>query len=232
MVSFDESIIARIAKGGKTFEVLVDPNLSLKLRHNEQVNFNDLVAIDKIFYDAKKGDEAKASDLSKFFGTTDVKAITEKIIKEGEVQLTTQQRKELTEKKRAEIINLIALNAFNPQTKTPHPPQRIELGLEQLKIHVDPLKPAKDQIPAIIEKLRVLMPLSMASLKLRVFIPAVHAGRASNVVHQFKIVREEWKNNGGLEAVIELPAGMKEAFFSKINAATQGNVEVEVLEEK
>jgi ribosome maturation protein SDO1 len=232
VVSVDESVIARFEKTGKVFEILVDPNLALKLRHKEQVNFDDLMAIDKVFSDARKGEEAKSADLTKIFGSTDVKKIAEKIIQEGHVQLTTEQRHEFAKRKRAEIIEYIARNAFNPQTKTPIPAQRIELAFDELKIHIDPMRSAKEQQPEIIEKLRALMPLSMASLKIRVLVPAMHSGKASNIIHQFKVLKEEWKSNGSLEAVIEMPAGMKEVFFSKINAVTHGSIEAELIEEK
>jgi len=232
VVSVDKSIIARYEKEGKVFEVLVDPDLALKLRHKEQVNFDDLLAINKIFSDARKGDEAKTADMNKVFGSTDVKKVSEKIIQEGHVQLTTEQKHELAKRKRAELIELIVRNAFNPQTKTPIPSQRIELAFEELKIHIDPMKPVKEQMPGIIEKLRALMPLSMASLNIRVLVPAIYSGKTVGILHQFKVLKEEWKSNGSLEALIELPAGLKEVFFAKINAVTHGDIESEIIEEK
>ena len=47
--------------------------------------------------------------------------------------MTTEQRKELVDAKKKQIIAYIAANAINPQTKLPHPPLRIELALEEGK---------------------------------------------------------------------------------------------------
>jgi len=66
--------------------------------------------------------------------------LTKKIIEDGDVQLTTEQRKHFLQKKRNEIITMISKNAIDPQAKTPHPPQRIENAMEQAKIHIDPFK--------------------------------------------------------------------------------------------
>jgi ribosome maturation protein Sdo1 len=63
-----------------------------------------------------------------------------KIVDEGEVQLTVEQRRELVEKKRAAIIAFISQQAVDPKTKMPHPPQRIELALEQIKSFHRPIR--------------------------------------------------------------------------------------------
>ena len=62
----------------------------------------------------------------KVFGTAYVKTSAETISRDGEGQLTTEQRHKMQEDKRKRIVSEIVRNAWNPQTKTPHPPLRIE----------------------------------------------------------------------------------------------------------
>jgi ribosome maturation protein SDO1 len=125
MVALDESIIARLKTHGKTFEVFVDPEGSLALKRGEQVKIEDILAVEDVFSDAKNGDRPGEQDVINAFGTTDALQIAQKIITDGELHLTTEQKKKIQDEKKTRVINIIATNAINPQTKGPHPPARI-----------------------------------------------------------------------------------------------------------
>src|SRR3989338_2815634 len=107
MIKMEQAVIARLETAGEKFEILVDPSLAMKLKKGEKVSFNDLLAIDTVFKDAGRGTAQSAEAVNKAFGTTSIEKIVEKIIKSGQVQLTTEQRRELREQKRKEIIQLI-----------------------------------------------------------------------------------------------------------------------------
>ena len=113
MVRTEDAIIARYSHGGKHFEILVDADLALGLKNGKEVSFNDLLAIDTIFKDARKGDEASPETIKDVFGTEDVNAVSRKIILEGEVQLTTDQKRKMMENKKKEIIAMISREAIN-----------------------------------------------------------------------------------------------------------------------
>lgn len=92
-VSLDKAIIARLEKSGMHFEVLVDPAVAMEIREGvTTLNPLEHLAINKIFKDAKKGDHAADENLVKVFGTKDVAQVAARIVREGEVQLTTEQR--------------------------------------------------------------------------------------------------------------------------------------------
>ena len=80
MVSLDEAVIARYSSHGEKFEILVDPYLAAKLKEGQDVDFDELLAVEVVFKDAHKGEKAPEELLSKVFGTTDVKEIAKKII--------------------------------------------------------------------------------------------------------------------------------------------------------
>ena len=46
MVRVEDAVIARLESNGEKFEMLVDPDLALKLKQGHVVSFNDLVVID------------------------------------------------------------------------------------------------------------------------------------------------------------------------------------------
>ena len=97
MVSVDKSIIARLDSRGEHFEVLVDPELALKVRRGEKVPVDKLLAVGEIFRDCKKGERASPEDISRVFDTNDLEAVANRIIKKGEIQLTTEQRRRMLE---------------------------------------------------------------------------------------------------------------------------------------
>src|SRR2546425_12043376 len=130
---FKEYVIARIEKAGEKFEVLVKPDAVQKLRDGKDVNVLDNLAIDEIFRDAHKGSKASEEKMQEFFGTTEAVEVARQIIKKGEIQLTTEQRREMQEGKRRQIVADIAAHAVNPQTNTPHPPQRSAVAVEEAK---------------------------------------------------------------------------------------------------
>ncbi len=231
MVKMEDAVIARFETKGEKFEMLVDPDLAMDLKEGRDVNFNDLLVIDTVFKDANKGDEKSEETVKEVFGTEEINAIAKKIILEGEVQLTTVQRRDMLEKKRKELISFIARNAVNPQTKTPHPPQRIENAIEEAKVQIDFSKSVKEQIPEVMKELRKLIPISLEQLKIAIKVPAIHAGKVGHALHKYKLQKEEWQKDGSLIAVIEIPAGMKQDLFNEINAITHGDIESKIMEE-
>jgi ribosome maturation protein SDO1 len=230
MVKVSDAVIARYEKEGQKFEVLVDPELSMELKKGKKVNFNELLAVDTIFKDSNKGTEASPATVSKIFGTTDIEKVAEKIIKEGRVQLTTEQRKRILEQRRKELVDFIARNAINPQTKTPHPPLRIENVLEEAKVQIDPMKSVQEQLPEVINKIKKLIPISLEKVKIAFKVPAEYAGKASFILHKYEVKQEEWNTDGSLTAVLELPSGAKEELFNELSHLTKGNIESKLLD--
>ena len=153
-----------------------------------------------------------------------------KIIRKGEIQLTTEQRRKMQEQRRRQIVNYIARHAINPQTGTPHPAKRIEKALEEAKVNIDIHKSAEEQIPAIIKALRPILPLKFEERKFAVKIPPNYAAKAYSVVIKFgKPDKEEWLRDGSWAFVMKLPAGAADELFRELNALTKGDFETKML---
>ncbi|MEM2908198.1 MAG: ribosome assembly factor SBDS [Candidatus Hadarchaeales archaeon] len=230
MVRLEDAVIARLSIHGTTFEVLVDPDLALALRSGQSVDVRSALAIDKIFKDARKGEKASDEMVQKLLGTTDPFKAAEEIIRRGEIQVTTEQRRRMREERVKQIVSLLSRRAINPQTGLPHPPARIEEALEKAGVHVDEFKGAEEQLPAIIKALQPILPLKFEVRKIAVKIPATYVGRAQRVVRSFGTVKQEqWLNDGSWAVVIEIPAGVQAEFFDKLNELTRGEVQTKVL---
>jgi ribosome maturation protein SDO1 len=229
MVSLEKAVIARMEKFGHSFELLVDPDLAMEAKHGKKIEFSDLLAAEKVFKDAKAGDEQSPDVILKSFQTDDFAEVVNKIISQGEIQLTTEQRKHLLEKKKNDIVGFISRNAINPQTKTPHPPQRIENAMEQLKIHIDPFKSNDEQIRLIINSIKTLIPISMEKVHFAIKVPVQFSGKASSIIHRYEMKKEEWMNDGSLVAEFVLPAGLKQDLLTQLNSATHGEIVVKII---
>ncbi|MBN3037289.1 MAG: ribosome assembly factor SBDS [Candidatus Diapherotrites archaeon] len=230
MISLEDAVIARISSHGHHFEILVDPVLAHSLREGENVSLDEVVAARTVFKDSAKGEHASEDVLKEAFQSTDFNTIALKIIKKGEIQLTTEQRHQMQKEKKKQIINIICRESIDPRTKAPHTPTRVERALEEAKVHVDPFKPAQRQVEEILKKLSPVLPIRFAKARIAIRVPAEHAGRAYGFIHDLHRLKEEWASDGSLNAVVEIPAGMQTEIYDKMNALTHGSVETRLIE--
>ena len=230
MVSLDDAVIARLKKGEDHFEILVDPYGAADLIEGKDIDVVQIMAIDAIFSDANKGTHVPEEVMQEHFQTTDISKIAEHIIKHGDIQLTTEQRHKMQKNKQKRVIEYIAKNAMDPQTKTPHPRNRIERAMEEAGVHIDPFKPVSEQVQSTVNAIRPLIPLSMERVKITVKIPAKFIGKAYGVARTFGVLeQEDWQSDGSWVGVVRLAAGMQNEFYDKLNEATKGNVSTKVL---
>ena len=226
----DKYTTARLSKGQDRFEILVKPQPALDYKLGKQVPISQVLMIEEVYSDSSKGTRASEEKLQKHFGTMDPAKVAEEIMKTGELQLTTEQRRQLIEDKRRQIVSIISRNALDPRTGAPHPPLRIEQALEQIRISIDPYKSAEEQAKQVIEDLRPVLPIKMEQMRIAVKVFPEHAARAYNAFKSFgTVTREEWQADGALVAVIEMPAGMYGPFTDRVGKMTQGTIQMKVM---
>ncbi len=230
MVALDESIIARLKTHGKTFEVFVEPDGALALKKGDAVKIENILAVEDVFLDAKNGDRPAEQDVINAFGTTDINKIAEKIVREGELHLTTEQKKKIQEEKKRQVINIIAQNAINPQTKAPHPPARIEAAMEEAGVHIDPTKDVDEMVDITMKAIRPIIPIRFEEVRIAVKLPAEFAAKAYGSVAGFgNLTKQEWQNDGSWVGVITIPAGRQDELYSLLNRLTKGSAETKFL---
>lgn len=230
MVALDESIIAWLKTHGKTFEIFVDPDGALAFKRGDPVKIENILAVEDVFSDAKNGDRPAEQDVLNAFGTTDALKIAEKIIREGELQLTTEQRRKIQEDKKKQVITFIARNAINPQTKGPHPPSRIEAAMDEAGVHIDPMKSVEEQVDIAMKAIRPLIPIRFEEVKVAIKLPSEYAAKGYGSVAKFgNLIKQEWQNDGSWIGVISIPAGMQDDLYSLLNRLTKGSAETRLL---
>lgn len=229
MVSLDKAVIARLKTGGETFEIYVDPYLALDYRKGTKAPLNELLAVQEVFKDAGAGKKASEEVMEKVFETTEIGGIADRIITRGEIHLTAEQRKSMTEEKRKQIISLISRNSINPQTKAPNPPARIEAALTEARVTVDPFKSAKEQVDSAVKAIRPILPIKFETLQMVVKIPATYTGNSYKTLREYgEVKKEEW-DKGDLISLMEIPAGLQDEFYSRLNSLTHGEVKIKIM---
>lgn len=230
MVNLEDAIIARMKSHGQNFEILVDCDKAISFKEGKAIEIRDVLAVERIFKDAKKGDVAAEASLRQVFNTDDVLEVASQIIKKGEIQLTAEYRNNLREQKHRSIVEAIHKRGIDPRSGLPHPVARIENAFEEARIHIDEFAPAEQQIEAIVQKLRPILPIRFETRQLELTIPAHYAGKCYSIIRQHsKPLKEQWQNNGDLLTLVEIEAGAQEEFFSKLNNITRGDITTRVV---
>lgn len=223
-------MVARYEYKGHKFEILVDPDKALELKSGKQIPIEEVLIADTIYKDVGSGDRVSPETLKKVFGTDDVKKVALEIITKGEIQLTAEQRRKIIEQKKRQIINYIAKNAIDPQTKLPIPPARIEAAMERAKVGVDPYKSVEEQAMQIVRAISRIIPIKIAKAIIQVKIPPKYSGRAYSELKKLGEIKSmDWKSDGSLVAEIEIPAGLQGEIMDKLAKMTKGEAEVKVL---
>jgi len=230
LISVEKAVIARLTKSGEKFEILVDPEKALEVKSGKDVSLDELLASEEIYEDARKGLRVAGEKVNKTFGTNDLNTVIKKIIIEGEVQITTEQRREMLEEKRRAIANVISKRGVNPQTGLPHPPDRILRAMDEAKIRIELEKRVEEQIDGILKEIQTIIPIKFEKVQIAVKIPPSFAGKASNIMRSFgSLLKEEWSSNGSYVSLIEIPAGIQQEFYDRLNNLTHGQVEVKII---
>ena len=230
MVSLEDSVTARFETGGNRFEILIDPEAAQQYKEGEEIDWEEAIAADGIWNDSSKGDRAPEKLVNDTFGSLDLIDIYKKILTEGSIQLTSQQKKEMVEQKRKRIISHIAANAMNPQTGGPHPPQRIENAIEEIRYSVDPIESDEKQIEKIVSKIKLLIPISFDKIRVAVKIPAIHVGKCYGQLSGLgSIESEEYQKDGSWIGIIEMAAAAQTKLEDLLGSVTKGTAEIKAL---
>lgn len=226
----EHHVLARLQLSGEKFEIIVNPDSALNYKLGKINDIDKVLIAYEVYTDVKKGLKASSEKLMKCFKTTDVRKIADIIIKQGELQITAEQRRKLIEEKRKQIIAFITKNCIDPRTNLPIPALRVEQAMEQVKISIDPFKEAEGQALKVIDALRPILPLKIERVRLEVKVKPEYAPKMYNFIKSYGYLeKEEWLNDGSWIANVDMPAGLQADFLDKLNRLTKGTAQVRIL---
>jgi ribosome maturation protein SDO1 len=223
--------IARYKKEGNTYEIVIEPDPAIEFKEGKDVPILDILHSEQIFADAQRGQLAPENTFQSVFGTTKIVEIAKIIITDGAVHITAEHRKRQIEKKRRQIVTHIQKRGIDPRTKAPHTPARIELAMEEAKVHVDEFKAVEVQVKDIVKKLQPILPISFETKRIRILLGTQHAHSLFGYVQSIgTIIQNSWNNDGSWTGTVEIPGGIEQDFYDTLNSKTQGTVQTEIVE--
>lgn len=222
--------IVRLTTGGEHFEILVHPDPALDFKFGHKVEISQIVAVDEVYSDANKGLRIPTEKLNRVFKTNNFLQIAETILRKGDLNLTTDQRRRLVEEKRKQIVANISRNYIDPRSGLPHPPLRIEQAMAEVRISIDPFKDSGEQTKAVVDELRGILPLKSERIKMLIKVPAQYASQSFGALKGVgDIVKEEWGGDGSLTVVIEIPAGVHSTLLDRLGSLSKGSAQASVI---
>jgi ribosome maturation protein SDO1 len=219
--------VVRFKYEKQTFEVLVKPEKVPKYREGK-FSLQNTIFSDQVFIDHKKGDKASENDLKWAFPELSSNEILEKIIKEGDYQLSTKERKEAVDEKRKEIINYIHKYYIDPKTKKPHPIVRIENALNDVKFTVDLHKSAETQVNEIFSKLLDHIFLKKSGMTGTIKFGHEYIGSCLILVKNHCTVERENYDSKGIILSVSILPGEYEYLLKELNVKTKGNFSFDI----
>lgn len=226
----DRYTLVRYSHSGEKFEILVDPDKGLAYKKGDISDISNVLMIDTIFTNASKGERPPTAKLEDVFGTSDPIEIAKIMFEKGQLQLTAYQRKEMTEQKLKQIINIISRTYVDPATRLPHPLLRIENALAEAKLSIDPFKDAEEQLKDVVETLRPILPMSMEIVEVAIKIPAEYSSKSYGIVKNLaEIKKDEWASDGSWIAIVSVSAALQGELLDRLGKATQGNLQTKIM---
>lgn len=218
-------------KGGKsniTFEILCHPGTVLKYREG-QMGIDKVLFADIVYKNFSTGDRAKDTELIEAFGTANTSDCIKKILDEGEYHLSTKERQELVEKKRREMITFVHKNYTDPRTKTPHPLSRVEQVFKDMKLNVDPYKPAEKQVQEIYSKLVEKIPLKKTLVYATLSLKHQFIGSGMPLAHKWAQVSGEKYDHIGVTMDLAIVPGDYDALVNDLHKVCKGDYQLELV---
>jgi len=232
MTSIDKAIIGKIIKNGERFELFLDPDKTYDYIRGVKKDTSGILVVDEVFKDARKGERQSPNVIKKAFGDVSIQEILLEVLKYGEIQFTTAQRRKLIEEKRKQIIDYLAKNCIDAQTKLPIPPLRIENAMNNIKYNIDPFKPVDVQAKEILNELIKYLPIKIAMYVVELRIPAESVYKVHNMIKRMNPKKMEKDSEGNLKVVLEIPSGMQSEVYESLNRVLAGQLQSKILEVK
>lgn len=214
-------------QGDKDFEILVDPDLAKEAKlEGKEHEIQRLLFVQEIFKDVGEGERASADEIEDEFNTRQIMEAAEEIFERGEMQLTTEQKKEMREEKYKQVVDMISRRAQDPKTGNPHPPQRVENALEEAGFNVNAFDDIEEKFQEAIDQIRPIIPISLEEKTVAIRIPAEEAGQAYDKIQKAANVEDEEWGNEYFMCRVTLPAGVLSTLMDELQQITSGKAEM------
>ena len=221
--------VVRMKKCGQRFEIACYKNKVVSWRKKIEKDIDEVLQTPTVFTNVSKGQVAKKEELMKAFGTEDQTKAALEILEKGELQISEKERQAQQEETLKEVATIISDKTVNPETKRPYPVSMIEKAMKQMHFSVKPNKSAKQQALDSIPKIKTIIPIEKAQMKMRVLCHKKHRKQLKEMAAE--IEQEEITQEGVLDMIFTADPGHYRAIDSLIKDTPKAQLHVLSLKE-
>lgn len=213
--------LVRYRKDKFSFEIITKPG-SVRLYRSNKLSWDKVLVAEAIFINSKKGTIAKDSDLVAVFGTSDVNKCAQIIVKEGDAQVSSAERKEDMEKHRKAVLGYIH-STYLDASNRPHPLSRLETLPEQAKVRLDPNIPVQKQADEIVKKMQGVLVFKKGTVEYTLSLGHAYAKKCTGVVYKYCANPKDSWDAVGCTWKLEIAPREFDSFLAELNKITQGD---------
>lgn len=222
--------VVRYKKGGKRFEVACYPNKVSDWRNGVEKDLDEVLQTESVFLNVSKGIHAPKDELERVFGTSNTRAICLLLLEKGELQVSDKERKGDFDARFKDVVSILVEKCINPQTGRPYTYSLLERALHEIHFAPDITKPAKVQAFQALEKLREVMSIARAQMRLRVRVPEATEADCRELLTSLHATLESADlDESSFVTQLLLEPGHYRALDAGIQSMSRGKGRVEVM---
>ena len=161
----------RLDRAGSHFEIACYRNKVLSWRNKAETDLGEVLQVDMIFTSVVQGKLAAKKDVTRCFESSDPKDAIKYILDHGELQVSEQEREALQENMIRDVAAIVVEKAINPENNRPYTLTMIQTAMRQIHYSVNTTKGAKSQALDVIRRLKAVMPIARAKMRVRIEYP-------------------------------------------------------------
>jgi len=161
----------RALKGGIHFEIACYRNKVLSWRNKIETDIAEVLQVEQVFTNVAQGQLASKKDLEKAFGNSDRTAAIRYVLDHGELQVSEEEREHAQESMFRDVAAIVVDKSNNPENNRPYTLSMIHTAMKEIHYSVNTSKGAKSQALDVIRRLKAVMPIARAKMKVRLECP-------------------------------------------------------------
>ncbi|KAK2962430.1 putative Ribosome maturation protein SDO1 like protein [Blattamonas nauphoetae] len=217
--------VCQLKRNGVTLEVLCKPGTVAKWKEGN-LGIDNVILSDDIFKNHTKLERASDQDVETGTGHPRGMAAVEFILQNGEIALTTAERREKVEQRRREILGFINSYYVDPSTNLPHPIPRLETAMESFRYIIDPFRDGSEQALEVVEKMRDVLPIRKNVMEGTLFVPHKYLSQCQGIVKKYCDKGREKYDGKGCTMEIGVIPGNFDRVMAELNKVTHGEHEL------
>lgn len=162
------------------------------------------------------------------FKTDDQLKCCQIIVEKGDLEVSSQERRDAIQKKKLEVVNYIHKYYIDPKTKKPHPVIRIENALTEIKAKYDPDVSTEKQSHDLADKIIKILPIKKSSMSGVIKVGHQYVGSVSGIIKKFCFDTTDSYGATGCTYSVGFLPGDYDIILSNLQKITQGNYSFEV----